>query len=88
MQPGPRSHNAMTSLAGMPVFFDVDGVLLDSLPKHLAICADKAREYGVQCADSGRADLPAADRVGCQGQPDVRFLRRGRISAKACGARG
>ncbi len=31
----------------MPVFFDVDGVLLDSLPKHLAICADKAREYGL-----------------------------------------
>lgn len=29
------------------VFLDVDGVLLDSLPQHLAICADKAREYGL-----------------------------------------
>lgn len=29
------------------VFFDVDGVLLDSLPQHLRFCADKAREYGL-----------------------------------------
>jgi phosphoglycolate phosphatase-like HAD superfamily hydrolase len=28
-------------------FFDVDGVLLDSLPQHLAFCRDKAREYGL-----------------------------------------
>lgn len=36
---------------GMPlsraVFFDVDGVLLDSLPQHLLYCAAKAREYGL-----------------------------------------
>jgi phosphoglycolate phosphatase-like HAD superfamily hydrolase len=29
------------------VFFDIDGVLLDSLPQHLRFCADKAREYGL-----------------------------------------
>jgi len=29
------------------VFFDVDGVLLDSLAAHLSYCADKAREYGL-----------------------------------------
>jgi len=29
------------------VFLDVDGVLLDSLPQHLQICRDKAREYGL-----------------------------------------
>ncbi len=29
------------------VFFDVDGVLIDSLPQHLRICEDKAREYGL-----------------------------------------
>lgn len=29
------------------VFFDVDGVLIDSLPQHLRICQDKAREYGL-----------------------------------------
>jgi HAD superfamily hydrolase (TIGR01509 family) len=29
------------------VFFDVDGVLLDSLPQHLQICRDKAAEFGL-----------------------------------------
>ena len=29
------------------VLFDIDGVLLDSLPQHLRICRDKAREYGL-----------------------------------------
>lgn len=29
------------------VFFDVDGVLLDSLPQHLAYCTQKAQEYGL-----------------------------------------
>jgi phosphoglycolate phosphatase len=30
------------------VFFDVDGVLLDSLPQHLRICHDKAVEFGLK----------------------------------------
>jgi phosphoglycolate phosphatase-like HAD superfamily hydrolase len=30
------------------VFFDVDGVLIDSLPQHLQICRDKANEFGLQ----------------------------------------
>jgi phosphoglycolate phosphatase-like HAD superfamily hydrolase len=29
------------------VFFDVDGVLVDSLPQHLQICRDKAIEFGL-----------------------------------------
>jgi beta-phosphoglucomutase-like phosphatase (HAD superfamily) len=29
------------------IFFDVDGVLLDSLPQHLPICRDKAAEFGL-----------------------------------------
>jgi N-acetyl-D-muramate 6-phosphate phosphatase len=29
------------------VFFDVDGVLIDSLPQHLQICCDKAQEFGL-----------------------------------------
>jgi beta-phosphoglucomutase-like phosphatase (HAD superfamily) len=29
------------------VFFDVDGVLIDSLPQHLQICHDKAAEFGL-----------------------------------------
>lgn len=40
----------MSKPARVPVFFDVDGVLLDSLPQHLAMCADKAREYGLALA--------------------------------------
>jgi len=30
------------------VFFDVDGVLIDSLPQHLQICRDKAKEFGLR----------------------------------------
>jgi phosphoglycolate phosphatase-like HAD superfamily hydrolase len=30
------------------VFFDVDGVLVDSLPQHLQICRDKATEFGLK----------------------------------------
>ena len=30
------------------VFFDVDGVLVDSLPQHLQICHDKAIEFGLK----------------------------------------
>src|SRR5271163_4838079 len=37
----------MSILHVRAVFFDVDGVLLDSLPQHLRFCADKAREYGL-----------------------------------------
>jgi phosphoglycolate phosphatase len=29
------------------IFFDVDGVLIDSLPQHLQICRDKASEFGL-----------------------------------------
>lgn len=29
-------------------FFDVDGVLIDSLPQHLAICRDKAIEFKIE----------------------------------------
>jgi hypothetical protein len=36
-------------MPGVPraAFFDVDGVLIDSLPEHLKICRDKAIEYGL-----------------------------------------
>jgi phosphoglycolate phosphatase-like HAD superfamily hydrolase len=38
------------------VFFDVDGVLLDSLPQHLKFCADKAKEYGLH-----KLTIPSVD---------------------------
>ena len=37
------------------VFFDVDGVLVDSLPQHLKICHDKAIEFGL------RLKIPTVD---------------------------
>jgi N-acetyl-D-muramate 6-phosphate phosphatase len=37
------------------VFFDADGVLIDSLPQHLQICRDKAVEFGL------RLKIPSAD---------------------------
>jgi len=32
------------------IFFDVDGVLIDSLEAHLQICRDKSREFGLNIA--------------------------------------
>lgn len=37
------------------VIFDVDGVLLDSLPQHLQICRDKAAEFGL------KLDIPTVE---------------------------
>jgi phosphoglycolate phosphatase len=57
------------------VFFDVDGVLLDSLPQHLAICADKAREFGL---DLAIPDVPAFRRMIASGvsvSPMLNFFR-------------
>jgi phosphoglycolate phosphatase-like HAD superfamily hydrolase len=42
-----RETKAMSVGALRATFLDADGVLLDSLPQHLAICADKARQYGL-----------------------------------------
>lgn len=47
-----------------PVFLDVDGVLVDSLPQHLAICRDKAREFGL---DLQIPDVPGFRRLVAQG---------------------
>lgn len=45
----------MTALPTLrAAIFDADGVLLDSLPAHLRVCRDKAREYGL------RLDIPDA----------------------------
>jgi phosphoglycolate phosphatase-like HAD superfamily hydrolase len=37
------------------VFFDVDGVLINSLPQHLQICRDKAVQFGL------RLEIPTVD---------------------------
>jgi phosphoglycolate phosphatase-like HAD superfamily hydrolase len=38
----------MVTSSSRAVFFDVDGVLLDSLPQHLSFCELKATEYGLE----------------------------------------
>jgi N-acetyl-D-muramate 6-phosphate phosphatase len=44
-RPGATLARPVKSAPLSVVFFDVDGVLLDSLPQHLRYCALKAREY-------------------------------------------
>jgi phosphoglycolate phosphatase-like HAD superfamily hydrolase len=41
----PRIREVYVAHRSRAVFFDVDGVLIDSLPQHLRICVDKALEY-------------------------------------------
>jgi beta-phosphoglucomutase-like phosphatase (HAD superfamily) len=68
------------------VFFDVDGVLLDSLPQHLQICHDKAIEFGL------KLKIPTVDqfrqliRRGVKVSPDALLLSRCRPSRRFCGA--
>jgi phosphoglycolate phosphatase-like HAD superfamily hydrolase len=45
VQSPPASANANAAIKA--AFFDVDGVLLDSLPQHLAIALDKSSQYGL-----------------------------------------
>ena len=57
------------------MFFDVDGVLLDSLPQHLKFCADKAREYGLmQLAIPSPAELRQMVRSGVAVSPMLNML--------------
>jgi phosphoglycolate phosphatase-like HAD superfamily hydrolase len=70
-----RERVAMSSRKYRAVFFDVDGVLLDSLPQHLAICRDKAREYGLPIEIP---DVPAFRRMvaaGTKVSPMFEFFR-------------
>lgn len=57
------------------VFFDVDGVLLDSLPQHLQFCRDKARELGldIQIPDVEQFRRKVAS--GAKANPMKEFLR-------------
>ena len=44
----PSGEGPEMSTCPRAVFFDVDGVLVDSLPQHLQICRDKAVEFGLK----------------------------------------
>lgn len=56
------------------VIFDADGVLLDSLSSHLALCADKSREYGLSLEIPDAAELKRKVRAGVAISPMVRFF--------------
>jgi phosphoglycolate phosphatase-like HAD superfamily hydrolase len=51
------------------VIFDVDGVLLDSLPAHLQICEDKNREYELGLSIPGAAHFRKMVRRGVKISP-------------------
>jgi len=57
------------------VFLDVDGVLLDSLPQHLAICADKAREYGLHLQIPDVVTFRQMVAAGVKVSPMLEFFR-------------
>lgn len=50
-------------------FFDVDGVLLDSLTSHLRICEDKSREYGLGLQIPGPLEFKNLVRRGMRISP-------------------
>ncbi len=56
------------------VFFDIDGVLIDSLPQHLKICRDKAREYGLTLRIPTAAVFRAMIRGGAKVSPMLDFF--------------
>lgn len=57
------------------VFFDVDGVLLDSLAAHLRICEDKSREYGLNLRIPDAREFKRLARRGVRISPMTHFFR-------------
>lgn len=56
-------------------FFDVDGVLLDSLPQHLQICRDKAAEFGLKLEEPNADQFRAMVSRGTKVSPMSEFFR-------------
>src|SRR4051812_27591152 len=75
MTPGSiHGRSAMARSRYRAVFLDVDGVLLDSLPQHLAICADQARELGLDLQIPDAAGLRNLVAQGVPVSPMRRFF--------------
>ncbi|WP_158810210.1 HAD family hydrolase [Beijerinckia sp. L45] len=55
------------------IFFDADGVLIDSLPAHLRICRDKAEEFGLSIAIPSVAEFRRLVNRGAKISP-MRFF--------------
>lgn len=56
------------------VFFDVDGVLLDSLASHLRFCDDKSREYGLGLRIPNASEFKGMVRAGTRVSPMKMFF--------------
>lgn len=56
------------------IFFDFDGVLIDSLPAHLQICRDKALEYKLPISIPAVADFRERIRNGTRISPMLCFF--------------
>jgi len=56
------------------VLFDVDGVLLDSLPAHLKICEDLSREYGLNLKIPSQPEFKEKVRGGTRISPMEYFF--------------
>src|ERR1044072_5791770 len=57
------------------VFFDVDGVLIDSLPQHLQVCRDKADELGLRLQIPTVPEFRLIVRSGIKVSPMREFFR-------------
>jgi phosphoglycolate phosphatase-like HAD superfamily hydrolase/predicted Rossmann-fold nucleotide-binding protein len=56
-------------------FFDVDGVLLDSLPHHLDFCREKAKELGLNVGAPQEKEFRLMVARGAKANPMKEFLR-------------
>jgi phosphoglycolate phosphatase len=56
------------------IFFDVDGVLIDSLEAHLQICRDKSREFGLNVAIPEAPEFRELVRSGVSVSPMKQFF--------------
>lgn len=56
------------------VFFDIDGVLLDSLPQHLQICRDEAAKFGLTLAIPSVAEFRQRVSAGMKVSPMFYFF--------------
>ncbi len=55
-------------------FFDVDGVLIDSLPQHLELCRDKAKEFQINLKVPSIDEFRAAVSAGVKVSPMLDFF--------------
>lgn len=60
--------------APVAIFFDVDGVLIDSLPQHLKICRDKARDFGLDLRIPGVEEMRERIAAGTKVSPMLFFF--------------